>query len=147
MNDSIEQQDYLVGYARVSTLEQNLSLQVTALREAGCKNIFTDKISGSKSNRPGLIRCLNHLQPGNQLVVWRLDRLGRSLMHLVSVVSRLREINIGFRSLMAVWGNHVTLTGTYEEPAGGLPGHNDPEVWGSLRNTTEYCNSWKWHGF
>ncbi len=90
-----------IGYARVSTHDQNLDLQIDALLKAGCErvNIFVDKISGAKSERPGLTRCMDSLQHGDVLVVWRLDRLGRSMSHLVSVIETLRSQSIGFRSL------------------------------------------------
>jgi DNA invertase Pin-like site-specific DNA recombinase len=88
-----------IGYARVSTLEQNLDLQLRALKSAGCKEVFTDKVSGVKSDRPGLTRALTRLQPGDTLFVWRLDRLGRSMPHLVSVISDLKNKKIGFRSI------------------------------------------------
>ena len=91
----------LVGYARVSTTDQNLDLQFDALQKAGClrKNIFIDKISGAKSERPGLSRCLETLQAGDTLIVWRLDRLGRSITHLISFIETLKEKKVGFRSL------------------------------------------------
>ena len=91
----------LVGYARVSKGEQNLDSQLDALLHYGClrKNIFVDKISGSKSERPGLIKCLDFLQPDDTLVIWRLDRLGRSLKHLIGIVEQLQEKNIGFKSI------------------------------------------------
>lgn len=91
----------LIGYARVSTDEQNLDLQIDALIEAGCsKNeIFKDKISGAKSERPGLNQCMEILAKGDVLVVWRLDRLGRSMVHLVSLIETLREKGVGFKSL------------------------------------------------
>ena len=88
-----------IGYARVSTTDQNLALQTKELKAAGCKSIFTDKVSGAKSDRPGLDDCLKTLRPGDTLVVWRLDRLGRSMQHLVSVISDLKQKGIGFRSL------------------------------------------------
>ncbi|KTC69915.1 transposase (resolvase, DNA invertase) [Legionella birminghamensis] len=91
----------LIGYARVSTLEQNLNLQIDALIKAGCirKNIFIDKVSGIKAERPGLKECLENLKTGDVLIVWRLDRLGRSMVHLVSLIETLKEKKVGFRSL------------------------------------------------
>ncbi len=88
-----------IGYARVSTNDQDLSLQITELKSAGCEPIFTDKVSGAKSHRPGLDDCLRTLRVGDTLVVWRLDRLGRSMQHLVSVVTELKARGVGFRSL------------------------------------------------
>jgi DNA invertase Pin-like site-specific DNA recombinase len=90
----------LVGYARVSTDEQSLELQISALRNAGCERMHQDKgISGQARSRPGLNTALSQLAPGDTLVVWRLDRLGRSLSHLISTVNRLERQKIGFRSL------------------------------------------------
>ena len=90
-----------VGYARVSTQDQDLSLQINDLKKAGCskKNIFTDKASGVKSERAGLDACLNALKPGDTLIVWRLDRLGRSMIHLVTLIEDLREKKIAFKSV------------------------------------------------
>ena len=91
----------LVGYARVSTGQQDLQLQLDALKATGVSkaNLYTDKISGSKAARPGLDQCLSQLKPGDTLVVWRLDRLGRSVRHLIDVVEDLRERGVGFKSL------------------------------------------------
>ena len=91
----------LVGYARVSTQDQNLSLQIDALLRAGVSKdlIFTDKASGAKYQRPGLDTCLQQLSPGDVLLVWRLDRLGRSVRHLVTLIDQLRDKQIGFRSV------------------------------------------------
>ena len=89
----------LLGYARVSTSEQNASLQLDALRSAGCIKVFTDKASGSLDRRPQLDRLLDQLRPGDTIVVWRLDRLGRALKHLIHVVEDLAEMKVGFRSL------------------------------------------------
>jgi DNA invertase Pin-like site-specific DNA recombinase len=91
----------IIGYARVSKGEQNLNMQIDALKKIGCerKNIYTDKISGSKTDRPGLSECLNALTNGDTLIVWRLDRLGRSLTHLVEIVEKLRDNKIGFKSI------------------------------------------------
>ncbi|MGE8589391.1 recombinase family protein [Alcaligenes sp. WGS1538] len=89
-----------IGYARVSTDEQNLELQIQALKSVGCDVIYTDSgISGGARARPGLNRAMRKLQPGDKLVVWRLDRLGRSLVHLVQMLDNLGEREIGFRSL------------------------------------------------
>lgn len=89
----------LVGYARVSTLEQNASLQIDALKQAGCQKIFQDKMSGAKTERPGLLEALDFLRSDDTLVVWRLDRLGRSLKHLIETVMQLEEQGVRFRSL------------------------------------------------
>lgn len=88
-----------IGYARVSTHEQNLELQVDALEEAGCEKVFTDEVSGSADERPGLQEALDYLREGDTLVVWKLDRLGRSLTDLVEKVEKLREDGQGFHSL------------------------------------------------
>jgi DNA invertase Pin-like site-specific DNA recombinase len=89
----------LIGYARVSTQDQTLDLQTDALTRAGCEKIFTDTTSGSKSERPGLQDAMNHLRAGDTLVVWRLDRLGRTLKHLIVLITDLSEKGIGFKSL------------------------------------------------
>ncbi len=89
----------LVGYARVSTVEQTLALQEDALRAAGCDTIFTDTSSGAKADRPGLGEALAYLRPGDALAVWRLDRLGRSLPALIATLTDMEERGIGFRSL------------------------------------------------
>ena len=89
----------LIGYARVSTDDQNLDLQRDALQKAGCEQIYTDTVSGTKARRPGLEQALSHLRSGDTLVVWRLDRLGRSLRHLIDTVNDLQERGVGFKSL------------------------------------------------
>ncbi len=89
----------LIGYVRVSTNDQNTELQRNALECAGCELIFEDKISGTKSDRPGLKKLLRTLSEGDTLVVWKLDRLGRSMRHLVILVEELRERGVNFRSL------------------------------------------------
>jgi DNA invertase Pin-like site-specific DNA recombinase len=83
----------------VSTEDQNLDLQRNALEKAGCEQFFTDRVSGTKASRPGLEEALSHLRSGDTLVVWRLDRLGRSLRHLIDTVTDLQERGIGFKSL------------------------------------------------
>ncbi len=89
----------IVGYARVSTFEQILDLQRDALDAAGCKKIFTDTASGGRSDRPGLQQALDYVREGDVLVVWRLDRLGRSLKYLIEIITTLNERGIGFKSL------------------------------------------------
>jgi DNA invertase Pin-like site-specific DNA recombinase len=89
----------LIGYARVSTHDQTLHLQRDALEKAGCEKIFTDTVSGTKAERKGLTEALSHLRAGDTLVVWRLDRLGRSLRHLIDTVTELHDRGVGFKSL------------------------------------------------
>ena len=89
----------LIGYCRVSTFEQNTDLQIDALKLAGCERIYQDKVSGAKKDRPELAKALEHARRGDALVVWRLDRLGRSLKHLIEVVEQLEEREIGFKSI------------------------------------------------
>ncbi|BAS18461.1 transposon Tn552 resolvase (plasmid) [Arthrobacter sp. Hiyo8] len=89
----------LLGYARVSTGGQDAALQHDALTAAGCYRIFTDTASGSLESRPELAKVLDQLRPGDTLVVWRLDRLGRSIRHLIDQLAALQERGIGFRSL------------------------------------------------
>ena len=99
-----------IGYARVSTAEQNLDLQTDALTKAECEKIITDKISGSTSERPGLLELKNIARKGDTVVVWRLDRLGRSLKHLVEMVNYFKDNGIGFESLQESM-NTTTSTG------------------------------------
>jgi len=89
----------LIGYARVSTQDQNLDMQREALEGAGCKKVFEDKISGSRGERPGLGKALEMLREGDTLVVWKLDRLGRSVKHLVDITNELARQGVNFRSL------------------------------------------------
>lgn len=89
----------LIGYARISTTGQTTDLQRDALERSGCTRVFTDQASGAATSRPQLDACLDYLRPGDTLVVWRLDRLGRSLRHLIETVKRLEADGIGFRSL------------------------------------------------
>ncbi|MGC8488939.1 MAG: recombinase family protein [Clostridia bacterium] len=89
----------LLGYARVSTLEQNFTLQTDALKAVGCYRVFTDRASGALDERPELAKLIDQARPGDTVVVWRLDRLGRSLRHLIDTVNELAERQVGFRSL------------------------------------------------
>jgi DNA invertase Pin-like site-specific DNA recombinase len=89
----------LIGYARVSTQDQKLKLQVEALTKAGCKKVFEDMSSGSRAERPGLTKAQELLREGDTLVVWKLDRLGRSVKHLVDLVGELRNQGVQFKSL------------------------------------------------
>ena len=88
-----------IGYARISTDDQTLDLQRDALTKAGCDQLFTDTISGAAADRPGLTQALTYARPGDTLVVWRLDRLGRSLRHLIETVTDLEQRGVHFRSL------------------------------------------------
>ena len=89
----------IIGYVRVSTSDQNLDLQIDALKSAGCEKIHKDIISGAKDDRPGLSKVLKYLRKGDVLVVWKLDRLGRSLKHLIDTVNYLNEQGCTFKSL------------------------------------------------
>lgn len=101
----------LIGYARVSTRDQNLRLQIDALEGAKCDKIFEDKISGATKARPGLDDALSHLRAGDTLVVWKLDRLGRSAAHLVTFLDDLRQRGIHFRCLTGLVIDTATPTG------------------------------------
>jgi hypothetical protein len=90
---------HLLGYARVSTTDQHPQLQVDALNAAGCYRVFVETASGGRTDRPILVQVLDQLRPGDTLVVWKLDRLGRSLRHLVDTITGLADRGIGFRSL------------------------------------------------
>lgn len=88
-----------IGYSRVSTPDQNLALQDDALKQYGCEMIFSDVISGAKSIRPGFNLAMSHIREGDVLVVWRLDRLGRTLIHLIQTINDLTNKGIGFTSI------------------------------------------------
>ena len=88
-----------IGYARVSTKDQSLDLQVDALRDAGCEQVFQEVASGAKTARPALDDLLSRLRAGDVLVIWKLDRLGRSLKHLVTLTAELMEREVGLVSL------------------------------------------------
>lgn len=89
----------MIGYARVLTQDQNLSLQLGALQAAGCKRIFEDRAPGAKTNRVGLAQALAYVRHEDVLIVWKLDRLGRSLTHLIETVTTLESRGVGFKSL------------------------------------------------
>jgi DNA invertase Pin-like site-specific DNA recombinase len=89
----------LIGYARVSTADQTLALQRDALTTAGCERLFTDTASGAKAERVGLAEAIGYAREGDVLVVWRLDRLGRSLKHLIETITALAERKVGFKSI------------------------------------------------
>src|SRR5271165_263803 len=88
-----------IGYARVSTLDQNLALQQDALKEAGCEKIYVEQMSGAVEDRPALCEALHYARSGDVLIVWKLDRLARSMKQLIETVEKLRSRGIGFRSL------------------------------------------------
>ena len=88
-----------IGYARVSTRDQNLELQIDALKKTGCEKIYQDIASGARSERPALTEMIENLRPGDILVIWKLDRLGRSLNHLIGMVNDLLEKEVGLQSL------------------------------------------------
>ena len=88
-----------VGYARVSTLDQDTGLQLDALSAAGCAQVFEDHASGARADRTGLRQALDYVRNGDMLIVWKLDRLGRSLQHLIETVATLEKRGVGFRSI------------------------------------------------
>lgn len=88
-----------IGYARVSTADQHLRMQEDALKSAGCEEIYSDVISGVKSQRPGLDKALSYAREGDTIIVWKLDRLGRSIQHLIQTITLLIEKKISFKSL------------------------------------------------
>jgi DNA invertase Pin-like site-specific DNA recombinase len=89
----------LIGYARVSTVDQDLALQRDALQQAGCERIFEEAASGAKENRPELAKALDHMRKGDTLVVWKLDRLARSMKQLIETVAQLEAAGVKFRSI------------------------------------------------
>ena len=101
----------LIGYARVSTDDQNLSVQRAALQTTGCTRIYEEKISGAKRSRPELIRMLDQLRPGDVVVVSRLDRLARSTRDLLDIAEQLKTIDAGLRSLHEPWADTTSPAG------------------------------------
>ncbi len=100
-----------IGYARVSTTDQNLELQLTALKEAGCGRIYQEKISGAKRERPELQRLLDQLRPDDVVVVWKLDRLARSTQHLLELVELIKIADASFCSLSEPWADTTSHAG------------------------------------
>ena len=101
----------LIGYARVSTDDQNLALQRAALKEAGCRRIFEEKVSGATRDRPQLTRLLDHIREQDVLVVARLDRLARSTRDLLEIAELLRDAGAGLRSLREPWADTTSAAG------------------------------------
>ena len=121
----------LIGYARISTTDQTLALQQDALTAAGCSRIFTDTASGARTDRPGLAEALNIARAGDTLVVWRLDRLGRSLAHLIQTVEQLQDRGVHFRSLQeqldaGTSGGKLSSTCSARWPSSLLSRHAEP---------------------
>lgn len=100
-----------IGYARVSTLDQNLDLQLQALKKAGCKRIFREKGSGANRQRPEFQRMLDQLREGDSIVVWKLDRLARSTRHLLETMETIHDAGAKFQSLSEPWANTTTYAG------------------------------------
>lgn len=100
-----------VGYARVSTMEQNLDLQITALQKAGCTRIYQEKISGIKRERPELSKLLEHLRPNDIVYVWKLDRLARSTQHLLELAEKIKSVDASFCSLSEPWADTTSHAG------------------------------------
>ena len=107
-----------VGYARVSTDDQNPALQLTALEKAGCKTLYKDDgISGATTKRPALLRCLKKLEPGDTLIVWKLDRLGRSLRDLIGMLDDFKQRGIKFKSITEAIDTETPTDPTMAEAA------------------------------
>lgn len=100
-----------IGYARVSTTDQNLDLQLTALKEAGCGRIYQEKISGAKRDRPELQRLIDQLRPNDIIVVWKLDRLARSTQNLLELVDQIQNAEASFCSLAEPWADTTSPSG------------------------------------
>ena len=113
-----------IGYARVSTKEQSFDLQIDALQKAECKEIYKEVASGTKAERPVLDDLLKNIRSGDILIVWKLDRLGRSLKHLVSLVGELMSRDVGLQSIndpiyTTTPHGRLTLTSSYPSRTGG----------------------------
>ena len=123
-----------IGYARVSTEDQSLVLQHDALKASGCERVFDDHVSGMKANRPGLDKALELLREGDTLVVWRLDRLGRSLKDLISRAEELKGHRQGFPL-----ANQTPANSNIRPSAYGKVGRNDPCPCGSSKKYKKCC--------
>jgi len=123
----------LIGYARVSTADQKPGMQLDALTAAGCEQIFTDHASGMKTGRPALDVALKALRKGDTLVVWKLDRLGRSLRHLIDIIKDLEQRGIGFRC----------LTEGIDTSTNGTDTHQGTNPCGSRRCTCTWSPWWQ----
>ena len=100
-----------IGYARVSTQDQNLDLQLKALKKAGCQKIFREKVSGFSRARPEFMRMLDHVRIGDTIIVWKLDRLARSTRDLLNTMETINEAGVKFQSLSEPWANTSTHAG------------------------------------
>ena len=100
-----------IGYARVSTLDQNLDLQLRALKKVGCGRVFKEKASGASRARPEFLRMMDQLRAGDSVVVWKLDRLARSTRDLLDTMEKIREIGAKFQSLSEPWADTTTHAG------------------------------------
>jgi DNA invertase Pin-like site-specific DNA recombinase len=100
-----------IGYARVSTVEQNLDMQLQALKKGGCQKIFREKVSGASRQRPEFQRMLDQLRPGDIIVVWKLDRLARSTRDLLETIETMRDAGARFQSLSEPWADTTTHAG------------------------------------
>lgn len=119
----------LVGYARVSTQDQKPELQIDALKVAGCEKVFVEKSSGAQRERPELKAALDYMRDGDTLVVWKLDRLARSMKQLIETVEGLEEVGVGFRSLteaIDLWRSDRRSGGGYHSLASRRGGGADP---------------------
>jgi DNA invertase Pin-like site-specific DNA recombinase len=118
----------MIGYARVSTQDQNLSLQLDALQAVGCKRIFEDRASGAKANRPGLAAAIAYVRDEDVLVVWKLDRLGRSLTHLIETVTTLESRGVGLAQFERDLIRERTRAGMAAAAARGRRGGRKPTM-------------------
>ena len=100
-----------IGYARVSTTEQHLTVQLAELKKAGCEKIYKEKITGTHQNRPELKRMIDHLRPGDLVVIWKLDRLARSTRELLDICDQIGSAKASFKSISETWADTTTPGG------------------------------------